>query len=250
MIGRTRWHFPEVDSTQTVAFRLAEQGAAHGTVVRADFQTAGRGRQGRKWISDRSSALMFSVILRTHESVDRIGHFSLVLADAVAEVVRNSIDSPVHVKWPNDILIDGKKSVGILVQTRTGSETVIVAGIGINVAAMASDQLPDATSLNANAKSPVDPDSLFETILKRIEAGWNTLDASLDSETLDRLNEHLWLKGCGITLLDGDREIRGRVLEVASNGGLRMEIAGKEQIVMVGEITRGPRPIDDGIVNR
>jgi BirA family biotin operon repressor/biotin-[acetyl-CoA-carboxylase] ligase len=139
MIGSPRVHHRLTDSTNERAKGLALAGAPHGTLVTADEQTAGRGRQGREWTAPPRSALLLSVVLRELDEM-------LPLAAAVA--VADAVPASATIKWPNDIWIDGRKLAGILVEGRP-QEGWAVLGIGLNVS---TERFPDelaefATSL-------------------------------------------------------------------------------------------------------
>lgn len=241
MIGRTCWRFTEVDSTQTVAFRLAEMGAPHGTVVRADYQSSGRGRQGKTWESSRGSSLMFSTVLCPIFPLHELGSISILVANALAEVIASRMDCPVQIKWPNDVLIDGAKTSGILLQTRSVSEPIAVLGIGINIDG-ATESLPEgATSLGAYA--PVDRELLFSDLLHKLNVLWSGFQPELSEELVSTLDSRLWQMGEMVSIIDADREIQGCILGLAKNGGLRLSVEGSERVVVAGEIERGPRPI-------
>jgi BirA family transcriptional regulator, biotin operon repressor / biotin---[acetyl-CoA-carboxylase] ligase len=149
MIGRPRVHFRLTDSTNERARELAAAGAPHGTLVTADEQRAGRGRQGRAWSAPARSAVLMSVVLRELSE-------TLPLAAAVAVCEALPVES--QIKWPNDVWIDGRKVAGILVEARP-QEGWAVLGIGLNVA---TEEFPppldeSATSLRlAGAGMPVD----------------------------------------------------------------------------------------------
>lgn len=121
-----------VGSTNDHAKELARQGAAEGTVIWAREQTAGRGRQGNNWVSSRGNLFM-SLILRPGKKPLEAGQISFVAAVALAEALKELLPSSVHValKWPNDVLLQGKKSAGILIESEDG---FVIAGIGVNVA--------------------------------------------------------------------------------------------------------------------
>jgi BirA family biotin operon repressor/biotin-[acetyl-CoA-carboxylase] ligase len=123
MIGRPRVHHRVTDSTNERARALAAEGAPHGTLVTADEQTAGRGRQGRAWVAAPGSSLLLSLILRSPTD-------TLPLAAAVA--VCEALPVEAAIKWPNDIWLDGAKVAGILVEARP-QEGWAVVGIGVNV---------------------------------------------------------------------------------------------------------------------
>ena len=243
MIGRTRWHFPEVDSTQNIAFALAEAGANHGTIVRADYQSAGRGRQGKTWQAPTGSSLMFSVLLRPEVPFHELGTLSILVARALADEVASRTTDPVHIKWPNDVLINGKKLSGILLQTRSNPSPVAVLGIGINLN-MPPELLPEtATSLSRHVPAAIDPGMLLDSLAVRLNSTWDSVGNTLSASILQKLDKRLWLNQEIVSLLDGDRVITGRILGIAQNGGLRLNVQGRERVVVAGEITRGPRPV-------
>jgi BirA family biotin operon repressor/biotin-[acetyl-CoA-carboxylase] ligase len=123
MIGLPRVHYRATDSTNTRARELAAGGAPHGTLVTADEQSAGRGRQGRAWVTAPGDALLMSVLLRELDPV-------LPLAAAVA--VAEAVGQDARIKWPNDVWLDGRKVSGILIEGRP-QEGWAVLGIGVNV---------------------------------------------------------------------------------------------------------------------
>jgi BirA family transcriptional regulator, biotin operon repressor / biotin---[acetyl-CoA-carboxylase] ligase len=133
-LGSPRLHLAVTDSTNTRARELAAAGAPHGTLVTAGEQLAGRGRQGRTWTAPPGRALLCSVVLRDPPRL-----LPLLAGVAVAEVA-SSAEGSAQVKWPNDVLIDGRKVAGILVEGRP-QERWAVLGIGLNVA-LAPDDFP------------------------------------------------------------------------------------------------------------
>lgn len=242
MIGRTRWRFSETDSTQNVAFRLAELGADHGTMVRADYQSAGRGRHGRPWTAEAGSSLMFSLLLRPKRPLHELGSISILVAEVLADAFAERVPDPVRIKWPNDVLIGDRKASGILLQTRSGKHPVAVLGIGINVNCP-TESLPETgTSLGFHASEPVDADQLLERVLEGLNHLWTHFQPEIDTEHLARIESRLWQLGQEVSIIDADREVQGRILGLAKNGGLRLSVGGSERVIVAGEITRGPRP--------
>lgn len=123
-----------VDSTQSVAFELAERGAADRTVVLADHQTAGRGRRGRAWSDEPGSSLLVSILLRPRLALPRLPLLSYAAAIAVAEAVEALAGLRPTLKWPNDVLMDGRKIAGILLESRiSAAAATVVLGIGVNL---------------------------------------------------------------------------------------------------------------------
>ena len=166
MIGRPRAHHREVGSTNAMARELAAAGAPHGTLVTADHQTAGRGRSDRTWQAAPGSSVLMSVVVRPADPL-----LSLRAAVAVAEVCGPGA----AIKWPNDVLIDGRKVCGILVEGRPQEEWAVL-GIGLNV-------LPAAFPHELNATALDDGRTVEETLaalLERLEdrlAGEDALEA-------------------------------------------------------------------------
>jgi len=151
-LGRPRLHFRRTDSTNRRARELVQAGAPHGTIVTADEQTAGRGRQGRSWAAPPGSAVLMSVVVREPSEI-------LPLAAAVA-VCDACGGLPCRIKWPNDVWIDRRKLAGILVEGRP-QEGWAVLGVGLNVAS-APAGLP-ATHLREH-----DPDATVADTLRRL----------------------------------------------------------------------------------
>ena len=124
-------HYDSIGSTNDAAMRLAREGAAHGTVVHADEQTAGRGRLSRHWQSPPGN-LYLSVVLRPDVAVTRYGEIGFVAALAVADTIETMLPNQLRttLKWPNDVLLRGGKISGILLETDDG---ILILGIGVNV---------------------------------------------------------------------------------------------------------------------
>ena len=128
-------YFPETDSTNTRAKRLGDEGAVHGTLVAADRQTGGKGRRGRRWESPAGSSIYMSILLRPDIPPDQAPMLTLVMAQSTAEAIRIRTGEEALIKWPNDIVINGKKVCGILTEMSTEIQWInhVVIGVGINV---------------------------------------------------------------------------------------------------------------------
>ena len=124
------YRFASLPSTMRKAIELAEAGCPSGTVVVADEQTAGQGRFGREWHSERGAGLYMSQVLRLKICPDSLPLVTLALGLATAEAITNVASAAPDLRWPNDVLLNGRKCAGILVQLHDG---VLIAGIGINV---------------------------------------------------------------------------------------------------------------------
>jgi len=173
-LGQALHCFEEVGSTSDVAKELAEEGAAHGEVVIAERQTAGRGRRGRAWASPAGKNLYLSVVLRPELPPQRAPELTLVASVALCDVVRQA-GVEAGIKWPNDLLAGGRKLAGILTELAAEPDTVhwVVLGIGVNLNVRAED-FPEelrgeATSLAIERGQPA-PRALFTAaLLARLE---------------------------------------------------------------------------------
>lgn len=168
------WH-RQIDSTMRVAEELAEAGSPAGTVVGADEQTAGRGRFGRHWLSAADAGLYVSLVLRPRLSAEEWPLMTLALGLAAAEAVRQTADLAADLRWPNDVLVGGKKCAGILVQWRAQA---LIAGLGINVNhdAFPPELQATATSLRLAAGRRLSRETLLLHLLEQIERFTNLLE--------------------------------------------------------------------------
>ena len=170
----------EAGSTNDVAADIAARGCPEGTIVLAGSQRTGRGRQGRAWHSPAGANLYCSVVLRPARPVREWADLSWVIAAAVASTVRAAGADGVALKYPNDIVVDGCKLAGVLLETRTGaaSDPALIAGVGFNVNLAASDiprELRDgATSLGILTGRRHDPGELLAALCGEIDLWYAT----------------------------------------------------------------------------
>ena len=156
-----------VDSTQRVAFALAEAGAVDRTVVVADTQTAGRGRRGRPWHDEPGGSVLASIVVRPRLAVRDLPKLSLVAALAVAEAIETVAGVAPRLKWPNDILVNGRKVAGILLESRIVTDPVVVVGIGINLGqrAFPLELTATATSVRIETGHTVEREAMLDATL-------------------------------------------------------------------------------------
>lgn len=165
-----------VESTQTIAFDLAERGAADRTVVVADVQTVGRGRRGRVWHADSGTSLLMSILLRPRLAPSRLPALSFAAAIAVAGALSRLGDVAPRLKWPNDVLVRGRKIAGVLLESRLrGAEAVVVIGIGVNLAQrdFPASVGETATSVFLESGRLVDREAALTVLLEEFD-GWRT----------------------------------------------------------------------------
>lgn len=219
MIGRPRVHHRRADSTNERARELAAAGAGHGTLVTADEQTAGRGRQGRAWVAPPGSAVLMSVVLR------RSGDL-LPLAAAVA--VCEALPLAALVKWPNDVWVGGRKVAGILVEGRP-LEGWAVLGVGVNVSVVdfPAELRDRATSLRLSGL-----DSSNEEVLGRILAGLDRWLERPDPEVLAAWRSLDALRGADVRWAAG----RGRAAGINEAGALLVDTGARVLALDAGEV--------------
>jgi BirA family biotin operon repressor/biotin-[acetyl-CoA-carboxylase] ligase len=210
-LGRPRLHHREIDSTNRRARELASAGAPHGTLVTAGAQTAGRGRQGRRWEAPAGSALLCSLVLREFDALLSL-RAGLAVADVAGEAAR--------VKWPNDVQVDGRKVAGVLVEGRP-HEGWAVVGIGVNVSA--APDLPDAAALGRD-----DPEAVLGELLGALE----TRLGEPKEAALSALRARDALLGAEVRWEGGEGVAAG----IDADGGLRVTTDTGERVLSAGEV--------------
>ena len=222
-VGRSVICFAEVDSTNDVAWDSARQADADGLVVLAESQHRGRGRHGRRWVSPPGANVLMSVLLT--EAGGALLHEALTIAAglAVAEAIEETSALRGELKWPNDVLVDGAKVAGVLVETRgaRGGRGAVV-GIGINAGAAPSPQeVPGpATCLADKLGHDVERIELIRAVLVHLDEWAHRVSLGRLDELHDR-----WLARCGminqrVRIRCGDECLTGRALDISPLEGL------------------------------
>lgn len=233
------------DSTNTRAKQLAEEGAVHGTLVVANMQTAGKGRRGRSWQQEEGSVIAMSLLLRPTFSPDKASMLTLLAAHSVAGAIEAVTGLPAAIKWPNDIVINRKKTVGILTEMSLGVEQAaidyIVIGIGINVNNTAfPEEIRDmATSLYLEKGERVSRSVLIAESMRRLEVDYEAFLKTEDlSAILPDYNAHLISMNKEVRVLDPKGEYTGISRGMDAQGELLVERADGEIIkVYAGEVS-------------
>ncbi len=216
MLGTPRVHLRRTDSTNERARELAAGGAPHGTLVTAAEQAAGRGRQGRTWTAPPGRALLLSLVLRVEQPALVPLAAGVAVAEATGEAAR--------IKWPNDVLVDGRKVAGILVEGRP-REGWAVLGIGVNVALRPEDFPPELRDRAGTlGLEPGDLDPTLNRVLSALE-GWLGAD---QATVLNAWRERDALEGQQVEWADGAGKAvgiddTGRLLVGTSSGTVALD---------------------------
>ena len=231
-------HYERVDSTQASAFTLAAEGADDGTVVVADYQAAGRGRRGRTWEAAPGQGLLSTILVRPRLAPAQWPAYSLVTAVAVAETLARTAALAARLKWPNDVLIAGRKIAGVLLESRSVGDTataVVAVGIGINLGqrAFPAALAARATSVAIEADRAVSRDVMLAALLDAFD-GWR---ARLEGEGMAPVRAR-WLAladtiGRRVSI-DG---VSGVAVDLDQDGALVLEDGGRRHRVMAGEVS-------------
>jgi BirA family biotin operon repressor/biotin-[acetyl-CoA-carboxylase] ligase len=242
--GTVGWrihYYAEAGSTQQVAETLALDGAAHGSVVIAESQTAGHGRLGREWFSPAGVNLHASVILRPAIASAEVPVLGLVAGVALAEAAETEAPGLAGLKWPNDLWIRGKKAGGMIAQLLSGQAPCVLLGIGINLN-LEANQVPEdlraiATSILIETGKSVDRVKFAATLFARLDERIRQMQQSGFAVIAPQWQRYSILKGKRITVFDGLARHSGIVEGIDRDGALLLTEEGKTQRVLAGDVT-------------
>ena len=243
-MGRTCVAFEETDSTNVQADRLAAEGAPHGTLVVADAQTAGKGRRGRTWVSKAGTNIYMSLMLRPEISPEHASMLTLVMGLSTAKVLGTVVSGygEIGIKWPNDLVWDGKKICGILTEMRMDGAKVdhVVIGVGINVNGtdFPEELRETAASLCMVTGKELSRELLTARIMEQFEQDYEVF---LKTETLSGLiedyNHFLVNRDREVRVLDPQMEYTGIARGINEQGELLVECEGERKRVYAGEVS-------------
>jgi len=238
-IGRDIQVFEQTTSTNDVVEKLARDGVKEGVVVFAESQTKGRGRLGRVWQSPTRKGLWFSILLRPNLRPQETTQLTVISATALRRAIRTVTGLTADIKWPNDLLIGGKKVVGILTEMSAEVDRVrhIIIGIGVDVNQNAGE-FPEelrkiATSLKLEAGEEVCRAELATEILRELDLDYARVCAGKFPEVADEWEAACVTIGKNVTVHTGDRKFRGRAESLDDDGALlvRTEHGHLERII-------------------
>jgi BirA family biotin operon repressor/biotin-[acetyl-CoA-carboxylase] ligase len=215
-------------STNNTAKALYAKGAAHGTVVMAEEQTAGRGRMERKWFSPPGKNILVSILLKPDMKPENVYTLTLALAVSGIDAIKAICNISAMIKWPNDIYLNNKKLAGILTEfsIRGNSPAYVILGMGMNVNWCPDEEsglLFKSTSLITEAGAPVSRNRLVAEILKRFECLYNDIVNERMEALIIRCNGLSLLTGKIVSVDTGDEIISGKAIGIDHDGGLFVE---------------------------
>lgn len=241
-LGQEIYYFDTLDSTNTKAKDFAEKGSVSGTLVIAEAQTAGRGRRGRSWESSKGEGIFMTMMLKPQINPNNASRLTLVAALAQAKALEEVTGEEVRIKWPNDIVLNGKKIVGILTEMSAQFDYInhIVIGIGINVhnEVFPEELQASATSLYLETGKKF---NRAQIIAKTWEYFEHYYDVFLETEDLSALmkeyNAMLVNMHKGVVVLDPKEKFEGKAMGITKNGELIVDTWEARKLVSSGEVS-------------
>lgn len=236
--------YDTVDSTNIIAKKNAGEGKEEGSFFIAEEQTKGKGRMGRDWSSLRGKGIWFSFILRPEIMPTKASEITFVIAVGIMEGIKKQINKDIKIKWPNDILLDGKKIVGILTEISAEMERInyIIAGVGINVNQNIEDFPEDirnkATSLKINTGESVNRNELLRNIIEEMERVYFFYKKEGFGVIIDIWKNNNITLGRRVKAITFDSEIIGFAERIDDEGYLIIkDDAGKENKILAGDVS-------------
>lgn len=236
-------YYCEIDSTNTHARQLAENGASEGEIVIAEQQTRGRGRLGRNWVSPAFGNLYLSVVLRPELPPARAPQITLMAAVALADTVACFTPDSPAIKWPNDILVRGKKLAGILTESSVSAERIIyvILGIGVNInfphALMPEGIRGRATSLMECAGQMVSREAFLRRLIQHLDRCYGILGEAGFDRIAPRWEAYFSLRGKRVRVEMGDEALVGVAKGIDNDGALIVEgESGQFHRILAGDV--------------
>ena len=242
-MGRVIHHFHTVDSTNSTAYQLALSGAREGEMVISESQQKGRGRLGRHWFSPPSLNLYLSVILRPKIPPQQASLITLMAAVATADAIEKFSGLLPSIKWPNDILLRGRKVAGLLNEIHSEMDRIhfVILGIGVNVN-MDEKMFPkeirsSATSLKDEMGQPISRKIFLSRLLEELERWYAIFLEEGDHAVLKAWRERAQIKGRSVKVTSFGEALTGIAVDVDSDGALILETKdGKRKRVVAGDV--------------
>lgn len=245
-IGSKIYHYDSVKSTNDTLLTLlknATEEIPEGTIVLAEEQTSGRGRLGRSWQSPADKGIWMSIYLQPKFlELSKAFLITFSAAVAVAQAAKDTCDLSPQIKWPNDVLLNGRKFCGILTETKSEGNTLTsaVLGIGINVNQEVEDfndqETSNATSIRIEFGDKVEKEKLIRHIIEKLNENYSALKCRKYSHILDFWKKYATFLGNQVTFINGKTSKVGIAKGVDENGGIVLECNSKEFIFYNGSL--------------
>jgi BirA family transcriptional regulator, biotin operon repressor / biotin---[acetyl-CoA-carboxylase] ligase len=242
-LGREIHAFRSAGSTNTIAQRYAERGAPNGTLIIAGRQTAGRGRLGRKWLSPAKVGIYLSLILRPKIAPAHAPGLSLIAALSVAESLARYPKLPATIKWPNDVLVHGRKVAGVLTELSAEIDRVsyVIVGIGINANQVISDFPAElagkATSLRIESAAKVDRVKVVQNVLVHFDRRYQQFLRTGLKDQIKSIREHSAILSREITFKSSGKTMTGTAVDIDDDGSLIVNSNKRQIKLSSGEVT-------------
>jgi BirA family biotin operon repressor/biotin-[acetyl-CoA-carboxylase] ligase len=241
-LGQPRFHFPSIDTTMREAARRANEGAPEGTLVTADEQTAGRGRFGRAWASEAGVGLYFSLVLRPPVAPASSAALTLACGLGVARGIGDAAGVVCDIRWPNDVMLGGKKLAGILVEMTAEADRLrhVVAGVGVNVnqERVPEDLAETATSLRIETGCEYLRDAVLEAVLRRLDDYYRMFCERGPAPVIEAFTRaSSYAKGKRVVIEGAGRPLEGVTAGLDSKGQLLLRTTeGKIEPILAGSV--------------
>lgn len=233
------YSYEETASTNDTAHNLAIHGEKEGAIVIAESQTAGRGRMGRKWTSPKSKGAYFSIILRPDIPPKEVSSITLFSALSVARAVREMLNLPAFIKWPNDVLINNKKICGILTEMNAETDKInfVIIGIGININTKKEFLPKGATSLAEESGRELSRVDIVRSIFKSLDKYYKLFKSGHIDEIIKEYKEFSNFLGTRVQVTYHDAKIEGYAMDVDRDGALILRLdSGLNERVLAGDV--------------
>jgi len=239
IIGKKIYSYKEIDSTNDAASKLASSGEKEGSVVIAEYQTKGRGRLGRKWVSPKGKGAYLSIILRPDILPREISVITLLSSLAIAKAIREALDLPSFIKWPNDVLIEGRKICGILTELNGEQDKInfVIIGVGININTK-KELLPEgASSLSIEKGKDISRVDFTKTLFKSFDRYYKIFNEGKISEIIREYKELSSVLNTDIQVNSHNQLVTGHAIDIDEEGALILRMdSGLHERVLSGDV--------------
>ncbi|MBU1852971.1 MAG: biotin--[acetyl-CoA-carboxylase] ligase [Candidatus Omnitrophica bacterium] len=239
VIGKRIYSYKEIGSTNDVAYSLATQGEKEGSIVIAEYQTKGRGRLGRKWISPRAKGVYFSVILRPDILPKDISVITLISSLSVAKTIRDLTNLAAFIKWPNDVLINKQKVCGILTELNGETDKInfVIVGIGINVNAKKELLPKEATSLSVEKERLISRLEFVKMLLRNLDVYYKIFNKGKIDQILKEYKRLSAILDRRVRVNYHNSSVSGHAIDVDKEGALILRLdSGFHERVLAGDV--------------